>query len=197
MVKNKTTPNITLGIIFASPLPPGHRSVCHFAKMNPTQPSPNSWRRRERRKCVLPWGAMWTTSNPVRHLFIKVNLTLVPVFILILIVQLDTDWNGTFPMTVEFTQGMILPTANGVASKPQQTQTKVKVDKTQVGGSCLLNLRLHYLPFSFLFHFCHGFNNGGNSPANIYVNPIHTKRRRGKNWDTIKESLYQRANEHD
>ncbi|KAK6295362.1 activator of 90 kDa heat shock protein ATPase homolog 1a isoform X2 [Coregonus clupeaformis] len=37
----------------------------------------------------------------------------------------------------EFTQGMILPTANGVASKPQpaQTQTKVKVDKTQIGSS--------------------------------------------------------------
>ncbi|XP_031693233.1 activator of 90 kDa heat shock protein ATPase homolog 1a isoform X2 [Oncorhynchus kisutch] len=35
----------------------------------------------------------------------------------------------------EFTQGMILPTANGVASKPQPTQTKVKVDKTQIGSS--------------------------------------------------------------
>uniref|UniRef100_A0A674CN75 Activator of 90 kDa heat shock protein ATPase homolog 1 n=1 Tax=Salmo trutta TaxID=8032 RepID=A0A674CN75_SALTR len=41
----------------------------------------------------------------------------------------------------EFTQGMILPTANGAASKPQPSQTKVKVDKTQVGSSCLLTLR--------------------------------------------------------
>ncbi|XP_035630394.1 activator of 90 kDa heat shock protein ATPase homolog 1-like isoform X2 [Oncorhynchus keta] len=35
----------------------------------------------------------------------------------------------------EFTQGMILPTANGAVSKPQPSQTKVKVDKTQIGPS--------------------------------------------------------------
>ncbi|XP_010880770.1 activator of 90 kDa heat shock protein ATPase homolog 1a [Esox lucius] len=37
----------------------------------------------------------------------------------------------------EFTQGMILPTVNGVVSNPQpsQTQTKVKLDKTQIGPS--------------------------------------------------------------
>lgn len=32
----------------------------------------------------------------------------------------------------EFTQGMILPTANGVTKQPT-SQTKVKMDKTQVG----------------------------------------------------------------
>ncbi|XP_071401417.1 activator of 90 kDa heat shock protein ATPase homolog 1b isoform X2 [Centroberyx affinis] len=36
-------------------------------------------------------------------------------------------------LKTEFTQGMILPTANGV-SKPQSSQSKAKVDKTQVGA---------------------------------------------------------------
>lgn len=33
----------------------------------------------------------------------------------------------------EFTQGMILPTANGVAKLPSSSQSKAKLDKTQVG----------------------------------------------------------------
>lgn len=36
------------------------------------------------------------------------------------------------PLHTEFTQGMILPTANGV-SKEATSQAKVKMDKTQVG----------------------------------------------------------------
>lgn len=36
----------------------------------------------------------------------------------------------------EFTQGMILPTANGVAKPQNSSQSKAKTDKTQISGSC-------------------------------------------------------------
>lgn len=38
----------------------------------------------------------------------------------------------------EFTQGMILPTANGVAKPHATSQSKAKMDKTQVGADDLL-----------------------------------------------------------
>lgn len=44
-------------------------------------------------------------------------------------------------VVAEFTQGMILPTANGVAAPQSTHQSKAKLDKTQVGAAKVLQPR--------------------------------------------------------
>lgn len=49
----------------------------------------------------------------------------------------------------EFTQGMILPTANGVAKLQSSSQSKAKLDKTQVGADSRLQKISRHQHFTF------------------------------------------------